>query len=95
MSDNTSVQALIQARSNPTCDPKRSLIWQAYLRLDLHVPFELEFRRNWSFDDFAATLLAEHLNKTREEKGRGEKIETCFVPDGSKSKVGEGYRKGN
>jgi hypothetical protein len=46
---------------------------------DLQVPFDLEFRHNWSFDDFAAILLAKYLNKTREEKGRGEKIETCFV----------------
>jgi hypothetical protein len=36
------------------------------------VPFDLQFRRTFSIDEFAA-FLAEHLNKTQEVK------ETCFV----------------
>lgn len=36
------------------------------------MPFDLEFRRTFSIDEFAA-FLAEHLNKTQEVK------ETCFV----------------
>lgn len=42
------------------------------------MPFDLEFRRSLSIDEFAAGL-AEHLGKTQKEKEIGEKIETCFV----------------
>jgi hypothetical protein len=45
---------------------------------ELNLPFNLEFRRTFSIDDFAV-FLAEHLNRTRKEKETGEKIETCFV----------------
>jgi len=39
---------------------------------DLNIPFDLEFRRTVSIDEFAA-FLAEHLNKTQERR------ETCFL----------------
>lgn len=39
---------------------------------DLNIPFELESKRTFSIDKFAA-FLAEHLNKTQEPK------DTCFV----------------
>jgi hypothetical protein len=45
---------------------------------ELDVPFDLEFRRTLSVDEFA-TDLAEHLGKTRKEKEIGEKIETYFL----------------
>jgi len=45
---------------------------------DLDVPFDLEFRRTLSIDDFEADL-AEHLGKTQKEKEIGEKVETYFV----------------
>ncbi|OBT40524.1 hypothetical protein VE00_09006 [Pseudogymnoascus sp. WSF 3629] len=45
---------------------------------DLGMPFDLEFRRILSFEEFV-TDLAEHLGKTQKEKDLGEKIETYFV----------------
>jgi len=45
---------------------------------DIDASFDLEFQRAFSVSDFA-TFVAEHLNKTREEKETGVKVETCFV----------------
>jgi hypothetical protein len=52
--------------SQPTFAPK------------LEVPFDLEFKRTVSVDEFA-TLLAEHLGKTQEEERTGNRVETCFL----------------
>lgn len=45
---------------------------------DLDIPFDLEFRRTHSIDDFAE-LLAEHLSKTQKGRETAEKMETCFM----------------
>ncbi|KAF2477137.1 uncharacterized protein BDR25DRAFT_339154 [Lindgomyces ingoldianus] len=42
------------------------------------VPFDLEFKRTFSVNKFAA-LLAKHLGKTQEEKRTGDRVETCFL----------------
>lgn len=49
---------------------------------DLDVPFDLEYRRTYSIDDFARRL-ALHLSKTKKKEEMGEKIETCFLSTSS------------
>lgn len=45
---------------------------------ELEVPFDLEFKRTFSVDEFAA-FLAQNLGKIQEKKRTGNRREICFL----------------